>query len=129
VDRIFREWKRAALMDAGVTIQLPETVLIDPDVTAGEDTVIEPGVQLLGKTKIGMRCTIRTGSVLNDAVLGNDVTIEPHCVIARSRLDDRVIAGPFARLRPDNHLKADSRVGNFVELKRSTLGEGTKAMH
>ncbi len=129
VDRIFREWKRAALMDAGVTIQLPETVLIDPDVTAGEDTVIEPGVQLLGKTKIGVRCTIRTGSVLNDAVLGDDVTIEPHCVIARSRLDDRVIAGPFARLRPDNHLKADARVGNFVELKKSTLGEGTKAMH
>jgi bifunctional UDP-N-acetylglucosamine pyrophosphorylase/glucosamine-1-phosphate N-acetyltransferase len=53
VDRVFREWKRNALMDAGVTIQLPETVLIDPDVTAGEDTVIEPGVQLLGKTKMG----------------------------------------------------------------------------
>jgi bifunctional UDP-N-acetylglucosamine pyrophosphorylase/glucosamine-1-phosphate N-acetyltransferase len=50
-------------------------------------------------------------------------------VITRSRLDDRVIAGPFARLRPDNHLKADARVGNFVELKKSTLGEGTKAMH
>src|SRR6266568_1090304 len=68
VDRVFRERKRNALMDAGVTIQLPETVLIDPDVTAGEDTVIEPGVQLLGKTKIGARCTIRTGSVLNDAM-------------------------------------------------------------
>src|SRR5467141_4290707 len=92
VDRIFREWKRSALMEAGVTIQLPETVVIDPDVVAGEDSIIEPGVQLLGKTKIGMRCTIRTGSVLNDAVLGNDVTIEPHCVIARSRLDDPVIA-------------------------------------
>jgi bifunctional UDP-N-acetylglucosamine pyrophosphorylase/glucosamine-1-phosphate N-acetyltransferase len=116
-------------MDAGVTIQLPETVLIDPDVTAGEDTVIEPGVQLLGKTKIGARCTIRTGSVLNDAILGDDVTVEPHCVVAQSRLDDRVIIGPFARLRPDNHLKADSRIGNFVELKKSTIGEGTKAMH
>jgi bifunctional UDP-N-acetylglucosamine pyrophosphorylase/glucosamine-1-phosphate N-acetyltransferase len=129
VDRIFREWKRSALMEAGVTIQLPETVLIDPDVTAGEDTVIEPGVQLLGKTKIGARCTIRTGSVLADAILGDDVKVEPHCVVAQSRLDDRVIIGPFARLRPDNHLKADSRVGNFVELKKSTIGEGTKAMH
>jgi bifunctional UDP-N-acetylglucosamine pyrophosphorylase/glucosamine-1-phosphate N-acetyltransferase len=104
VDRIFRERKRAALMDAGVTIQLPETVLVDPEVTAGEDTVVEPGVQLLGKTKIGARCTIRSGSVLSDAVLGNDVTVEPH-------------------------LKAGARVGNFVELKKSTLGEGTKAMH
>jgi len=117
------------LMDAGVTIQLPETVLIDPDVTVGEDTVIEPTVQLLGKTRIGARCTIRTGSVLTDAVLGDDVTVEPHCVVAESRLDDGVIIGPFARLRPNNHLKAGARIGNFVELKKSTIGEGTKAMH
>jgi bifunctional UDP-N-acetylglucosamine pyrophosphorylase/glucosamine-1-phosphate N-acetyltransferase len=129
VDRVFRDWKRNALMDAGVSIQLPETVLIDPEVIAGEDTVIEPGVQLLGKTKIGARCTIRTGSVLKDALLGDDVTVEPHCVVAQSRLDNGVIIGPFARLRPDNHLKAGSRVGNFVELKKSVIGEGTKAMH
>jgi bifunctional UDP-N-acetylglucosamine pyrophosphorylase/glucosamine-1-phosphate N-acetyltransferase len=129
VDRIFRDLKRAALMDSGVTIQLPETVLIDPDVSAGEDTVIEPGVQLLGHTKIGARCTIRTGSVLTDALLGDDVTVEPHCVVAESRLDARVIIGPFARLRPGNHLKEGARIGNFVELKKSTIGEGTKAMH
>src|SRR5256885_4413026 len=129
VDRVFRERKRDALMDDGVTIQLPETVLIDPDVTAGEDTVIEPGVQLLGKTKIGAHCTIRTGSVLTDAILGEGVTVEPHCVVAESRLDDGVIIGPFARLRPNNHLKAGARIGNFVELKKSTIGEGTKAMH
>ena len=129
VDRVFREWKRNALMEAGVTIQLPETVLIDPEVIAGEDTIIEPGVQLLRKTKIGARCTIRTGSVLTDAVLGDDVTVEPHCVVAESRLDDGVMIGPFARLRPNNHLKAGARIGNFVELKKSTLGEGTKAMH
>ncbi len=129
VDRVFRDRKRNALMDDGVTIQLPETVLIDPEVSAGEDTIIEPGVQLLGKTKIGARCTIRTGSVLTDAILGDDVTVEPHCVVAQSRLDDRVIIGPFARLRPNNHLKAGARIGNFVELKKSTIGEGTKAMH
>jgi bifunctional UDP-N-acetylglucosamine pyrophosphorylase/glucosamine-1-phosphate N-acetyltransferase len=129
VDRIFRERKRNTLMEDGVTIQLPETVLIDPDVTAGEDTILEPGVQLLGKTKIGARCTIRTGSVLTDAILGDDVTVEPHCVVAESRLDDGVIIGPFARLRPNNHLKAGARIGNFVELKKSTIGEGTKAMH
>jgi bifunctional UDP-N-acetylglucosamine pyrophosphorylase/glucosamine-1-phosphate N-acetyltransferase len=129
VDRVFRERKCAALMDAGVTIQLPETVIVDPDVSAGEDTVIEPGVQLLGKTNIGTRCTVRTGSVLSDATLGDDVKVEPHCVVAESRLDDGVIIGPFARLRPGNHLKAGSRIGNFVELKKSTIGEGTKAMH
>ena len=129
VDRIFREWKRLALMDSGVTIQLPETVLIDPDVVAGEDTVIEPGVQLLGKTKIGARCTIRAGSVLSEAILADDVVVEPHCLVFDSRLDDGVIVGPFARLRGGNHLKAGARVGNFVEVKNSTVGEGTKAMH
>jgi bifunctional UDP-N-acetylglucosamine pyrophosphorylase / glucosamine-1-phosphate N-acetyltransferase len=128
-DRTLREWKRDALMNDGVTIQLPETVLVDPDVTVGEDTVIEPCVQLLGKTKIGARCVIRTGSVLSDAILGAEVTVEPHCVLAQSRLDDGVIIGPFARLRSGNHLKAGARIGNFVELKKSTVGEGTKAMH
>jgi bifunctional UDP-N-acetylglucosamine pyrophosphorylase/glucosamine-1-phosphate N-acetyltransferase len=129
VDRIFRERKRAALMDAGVSIQVPETVLVDPEVVAGEDSLLEPGVQLLGKTKLGARCTIRTGSVLSDAILGDDVVVEPHCVVSQSRLDDGVIIGPFARLRAGNHLKAGSRVGNFVEVKKSTIGEGTKAMH
>src|SRR3990172_4757894 len=63
VDRVLRARKRAELMDAGVTLQMPETVLIDPEVTIGADTVIEPAVQLLGRTRIGANCTIRTGSV------------------------------------------------------------------
>ena len=129
VDRIFRERKRAELMNEGVSIQLPETVLIDPDVTAGEDTVLEPAVQLLGKTRIGERCTIRTGSVLSDAIVGNDVTVEPHSVIAQSRLEDKVTVGPFARLRTGTHLKSGSRVGNFVETKKVTVGEGAKVPH
>jgi bifunctional UDP-N-acetylglucosamine pyrophosphorylase / glucosamine-1-phosphate N-acetyltransferase len=129
VDRTFREWKREELMNNGVTIQLPDTVLIDPEVTAGEDTVIEPCVQLLGKTKMGARCLIRTGSVIHDSLLGDDVTIEPHCVITKSRLDSNVIAGPFARMRPETHLKDGARVGNFVELKKSVVGEGTKVPH
>jgi len=129
VDRIFREWKRFALMNEGVTMQLPETVLIDPDVTAGEDTVIEPCVQLLGTTKIGARCTIRTGSVLADAILGDDVRVEAHSVVAQSRIDSDVVIGPFARLRGGAHLKRGARIGNFVEVKNSTVGEGSKAMH
>lgn len=129
VDRVFREWKRSALMDAGVTIQLPETVLIDPEVTAGEDTIIEPGAQLLGKTKLGARCTIRTGSVLTDAILGDDVTVEPHCVVVESRLENRVSIGPFARLRPGTRLKTGARLGNFVETKKAVIGEGTKVPH
>ena len=71
VDRIFRERKREEFMAAGVTIQLPETVLIDPDVTAGEDCALEPGVQL-AKTNLGKRCTIQTGSVLLNVILGDE---------------------------------------------------------
>lgn len=129
VDRIFREWKRNALMDAGVTIQLPETVLIDPDVTAGEDTLIEAGVQLLGKTKLGARSSVRTGSVVVDSVLGDDVKIEPYCVVVESRLEDGVSIGPFARLRTGTHVKSGGRIGNFVETKKATIGEGTKVPH
>jgi bifunctional UDP-N-acetylglucosamine pyrophosphorylase/glucosamine-1-phosphate N-acetyltransferase len=129
VDGIFREWKRNELMAGGVSIQLPQTVVVDSDVTAGEDTGIESNVQLLGKTKIGARCIVRTGSVLEDAVLGDDVIVEQHCVIANSRLDERVTVGPFARLRNENHLKAGVHIGNFVELKKTTMGEDTKAGH
>jgi bifunctional UDP-N-acetylglucosamine pyrophosphorylase / glucosamine-1-phosphate N-acetyltransferase len=129
VDHTLREWKRAALMRDGVTIQLPETVLVDPDVVAGEDTLIEPGVQLLGKTRIGARCVVKTGSVVQDSILGDQVVVEPHCVISQSRLDSDVVVGPFARLRMEAHLKSGSRIGNFVELKKSVVGEGSKAMH
>jgi bifunctional UDP-N-acetylglucosamine pyrophosphorylase / glucosamine-1-phosphate N-acetyltransferase len=129
VDHTFREWKRDALMRDGVTIQLPETVLVDPDVAVGEDTVIEPCVQLLGKTKIGERCVVKTGSVVYDSVLGDDVVVEPHSVIGESRIESDVVVGPFARLRMEAHLKSGSRIGNFVEVKKSVVGEGTKAMH
>jgi bifunctional UDP-N-acetylglucosamine pyrophosphorylase / glucosamine-1-phosphate N-acetyltransferase len=129
VDRTFRDWKRESLMRDGVTIQLPETVLVDPDVVVGEDTVIEPCVQLLGKTKIGTRCVVKTGSVIHDSVLGDEVLIEPHCVITMSRVDSQVIAGPFARMRPESHVKGGAKIGNFVELKKSTVGEGSKVPH
>jgi bifunctional UDP-N-acetylglucosamine pyrophosphorylase/glucosamine-1-phosphate N-acetyltransferase len=129
VDRIFREWKRNDLMNAGVTIQLPETVLIDPEVTAGEDTVIEAGVQLLGKTKLGARCSIKTGSVIVDSVIGDDVKVEAHSLMAESRVEDGVTIGPFARLRVGTHVKAGARVGNFVETKKAVIGEAAKVPH
>ena len=129
VDRIFRRRKAASLMDSGVTIYLPETVLIDAEVEIGRDTVIEPCVQLLGKTRIGPGCTIRTGSVLADAVLAEGVTVRQHCLVASSRLGAGVIVGPFAHLRDGAELRAGARVGNYVEVKKSTLHEGVKAMH
>ncbi|MGH9793775.1 MAG: bifunctional UDP-N-acetylglucosamine diphosphorylase/glucosamine-1-phosphate N-acetyltransferase GlmU [Candidatus Acidiferrales bacterium] len=129
VDRIFRARKRAALMDAGVTIYLPETVLIDADVEVGADTLIEPAVQLLGATRIGAGCTIKTGSVISDSVLEDGVTVKQHCVVANSRLGAGVAVGPFAHLRDGAELRAGARVGNYVEVKKSVLEEGVKAMH
>jgi bifunctional UDP-N-acetylglucosamine pyrophosphorylase/glucosamine-1-phosphate N-acetyltransferase len=129
VDRTFRDWMREVLMRDGVTIQLPETVTVDPDVVIGEDTILEPCVQVLGKTKIGARCVIKTGSVIHDSVVGDEVIVEPHSVVSQSHLDSDVAVGPFARIRMETHLKSGARIGNFVELKKSVVGEGTKAMH
>src|SRR5271155_4941342 len=86
VDRIFRARKAAELMDSGVTIYLPETVVIDPEVTAGPDTLVEPGVQLLGTTRIGARCKIQTGSVLRDTRVDDDAVIGPHSILDSSRV-------------------------------------------
>ena len=129
VDAVFRRRKRAAVMDAGVTIELPETVLIDPEVIVGEDTRIEPGVQLLGKTRVGAGCTIRTGSVLSDAVLEDNVLVKPYTIVSASHLSRGTQAGPFAHLRDGARLEENARVGNFVEVKKSVLGEGVKSMH
>jgi bifunctional UDP-N-acetylglucosamine pyrophosphorylase/glucosamine-1-phosphate N-acetyltransferase len=129
VDAVFRRRKRAALMDAGVTIELPDTVLIDPEVTIGTDTRIEPCVQLLGRTRIGAGCTIRTGCVLTDAVLEDNVLVKPHSLVVASHLSRGAQVGPFAHLRDGAHLEENARVGNFVEVKKSVLGDGAKAMH
>jgi bifunctional UDP-N-acetylglucosamine pyrophosphorylase / glucosamine-1-phosphate N-acetyltransferase len=129
VDSVFRKRKRAAIMDAGVTIELPDTVLIDPDVVVGPDTRIEPGVQLLGNTKIGAGCTIRTGSILSDAVLQDNVLVKPYSVVTASHLSKGTQVGPFAHIREHARLDENARVGNFVEVKKSVLGEGVKSMH
>lgn len=129
IDRAFRARKAAELMDAGVTIYLPETALIDVEVEVGRDTVIEPGVQLLGKTRIASGVTIQTGSVILDSDVNENAVIRQHSVIEQSRIGPRTIVGPFTHLREGAELQAGARVGNFVEVKKSVLGEGVKAMH
>jgi bifunctional UDP-N-acetylglucosamine pyrophosphorylase / glucosamine-1-phosphate N-acetyltransferase len=129
VDLVFRRRKRAALMDSGVTIQMPETVLVDPDVTVGADTVLGPGVQLLGRTRVGAGCDIQTGSILTDSTLDDGVTVKPYSFINASQLAAGAQVGPFAHLRFAARLMKGAHVGNFVEVKKSVLGEGVKAMH
>ena len=128
-DRVFRARKAAELMDAGATIYLPETVVIDAEVTAGPDTVIEPGVQLLGKTRIGARCKIGTASVLIDMRVDDDATIFPHSHLVSSRVGPKAQIGPFSRLRPGSDVREGAHVGTFVEMKNTVLHEGAKAPH
>ena len=128
-DRVLRARKAAQMMDSGVTIYLPETVLIDPDVTAGPDTVIEPCVQLLGRTRIGARCQIRTGTILRDVRVDDDAIVGPHTNADASRIGSRAQVGPFSRLRPESDIRAGARIGNFVEVKKSVVHEGAKAGH
>ena len=128
-DRVLRARKAAELMDSGVTIYLPETVLIDPEVTVGPDTVIEPGTQLLGKTRIGARCQIRTGTILHDVRVDDGAIVGPHSNIDSSRVGPNAQVGPFSRLRPGADIRAGARIGNFVEVKKSVIHEGAKAQH
>jgi bifunctional UDP-N-acetylglucosamine pyrophosphorylase/glucosamine-1-phosphate N-acetyltransferase len=129
VDRIFRARKAAELMDSGVTIYLPETVVIDPEVTAGPDTLVEPGVQLLGTTRIGARCKIQTGCVLRDTRVDDDAVIGPHSILDSSRAWPKAKIGPFSHLRPGSDIRKGAHVGGFVEVKNSVVHEGAKVPH
>lgn len=128
-DRIFRERAVRRWMLEGVTVEKPETVTIDPRVRIGADTVIEPFAQILGQTVIGEDCTIGACSIIRDSELADGVVVAPFTIIVGSRLDTGAQAGPYARLRMENHLEAGARVGNFVELKRARLGAGARSMH
>ena len=129
VSRLVRQAKNEQLMANGVTLEDPPTIYIDDDVDIGPDTVIHPGVSLAGRTTIGERCEIHAGTRIVDSVVGNDVTIRDHCVVTEARLDDGTRIGPFAHLRPGSVVAARAQVGNFVELKQSTLGPASKVNH
>jgi bifunctional UDP-N-acetylglucosamine pyrophosphorylase/glucosamine-1-phosphate N-acetyltransferase len=129
VDRILRARKTRQLMLNGVTIEKPETVTIDLDVQVGQDTVIGPFAQLLGKTNVGADCSIGASTILDNAILDDGVKVFPFTSIQDSTLDSGAEVGPFARLRMNAHIEALAHVGNFVELKKTRLGTGSKSMH
>lgn len=129
LDSFMRERKTAELMAAGVTIYRPETCIIDSDVTVGPDSVIEPFVQLLGSTTVGEEAQIRSYSVIADCRLGNHVTVLNSCVMRESSIADGAILGPFCQLRPGCEVGENAHVGNFVEMKKTRLGKGSKANH
>ena len=126
---VMRHIKNAELMAGGVTIVDPATTYVDRDVSVGPDTVIHPGVTLEGRTVVGARCELRSGVRIADSTLGDDVTVNDCSVVVRSEVAGGARVGPFAHLRPESALGAGARVGAFVEVKKSTLGDGAKANH
>jgi bifunctional UDP-N-acetylglucosamine pyrophosphorylase/glucosamine-1-phosphate N-acetyltransferase len=129
IDERMRLEKCRQLMNDGVTIFYPATCVIDGEAQVGEDSIIEPYVQLLGKTKIGSSCRIRSYSVIRDSEIADTVTILPGCIITDSRISQGAILGPYSHLRPESEIGEGAHVGNFVETKKTRLGKGSKANH
>jgi len=117
------------LMAAGVTIFRPDTCVIDAQVEVGADTVIEPYVQLLGRTKVGSSSRIASFSVVQDSVLGDEVFLRNGCIATGSTIASGSKIGPYAHLRPGSQIGEGTHVGNFVETKNTRLGKGSKANH
>ena len=129
VSTLVRQKKNEELMAAGVTLIDPATTYVDVDVVVGPDTVLHPNVYLEGSTVVGAACEIQAGSRLVNARVGDRVTIRNYCVVTDSSVADDAVVGPFAHLRPGSEAGEKSHIGNFVELKKTILGPGSKASH
>jgi bifunctional UDP-N-acetylglucosamine pyrophosphorylase / glucosamine-1-phosphate N-acetyltransferase len=117
------------LMAEGVTIFRPETCVIDAEVEVGADTVIEPYVQLLGATRVGSDCTVRSYAVIENSTLGDGVLVRNGCILDEAIVGDGALLGPYAHLRPGSEIGAAAHLGNFVETKKVKMGRGSKANH
>ncbi|HEY3489212.1 MAG TPA: bifunctional UDP-N-acetylglucosamine diphosphorylase/glucosamine-1-phosphate N-acetyltransferase GlmU [Candidatus Deferrimicrobiaceae bacterium] len=121
--------KTEALMDAGVTLVDPRRVWIEPEVKIGADCVIESPVTIAGDTRIGKNVRIQMGCVIEDSIVGDNVHLRPYSILTGARVEKGAIIGPFAHLRPEADIGEGAHVGNFVEVKKSRIGAGSKANH
>ena len=128
-ERIIRQQIRERWLDAGVTMMDPPSTWIDAGVTIGRDTILHPNVTLERATAIGEDCVIRSHTRLSDCTVGNRVEVLDHCVLRDSVIEDDAVLGPFVHLRPGVLVRRKAKVGNFVEMKKTDLGEGSKANH
>lgn len=129
LEQIRRQEILAKHLEAGVGMQDPNTVYVDEGVQIGEDSYLGVGAQLLGKTRVGKGSVIGAGCILLDSEIGDDVRIRPYCHLDRCQVKKGAVIGPFAHLRPDSLVMESAHVGNFVELKKTRLGPGSKANH
>jgi bifunctional UDP-N-acetylglucosamine pyrophosphorylase/glucosamine-1-phosphate N-acetyltransferase len=128
-NEVLRQEKVLDLMLSGVTIIDPKSAYVDKTVEIGKDTIVHPNCVLQGKTKIGERCVIESNARIVDSLIGDEVLVRANSVITESKIDDGASIGPFAHLRPLTEIKAKAKIGNFVEVKKSVIGKGTKANH
>jgi bifunctional UDP-N-acetylglucosamine pyrophosphorylase/glucosamine-1-phosphate N-acetyltransferase len=117
------------LMESGVTIVDPATTYIDDTVTIGADTIVQPHVVIAGETEIGEECVVGAGSHVTASRLGDRVVVKPYCVLTEATVENEAQLGPFCHLRPRASIGARAHVGNFVEVKKSRIGRGSKANH
>lgn len=124
-------WQQAArrLLDEGVTLLDPDRVYIGPFVRIGPDSILYPNVTLEGQTVIGEGTTIYSGCRIRNSTIGNDTVILDGCIVQESHIGDECQVGPYAHLRPMAQLRQHAKVGNFVEVKKSVVGEGSKVPH
>jgi bifunctional UDP-N-acetylglucosamine pyrophosphorylase/glucosamine-1-phosphate N-acetyltransferase len=122
--RINRKW-----MFAGVTMLDPDSVFIGSEVSLGRDTVLYQNVRLEGKTRLGEACIVYPGTRIVNSAVGNNVSVRDCCIIEESNIAAGASVGPFAHLRPGSVIGEKAKIGNFVEVKKSTIGEGSKANH
>jgi len=128
-EQVVRQQIRERWLEAGVTMIDPVSTWIDAGVTIEKDTVLHPNVTLEGATTVGEDCVIRSYSRLSDCTVGNRVHVLDHCVLRESVIEDDAVLGPFVHLRPGVLVRRKAKVGNFVEMKKTDLGEGSKANH
>jgi bifunctional UDP-N-acetylglucosamine pyrophosphorylase/glucosamine-1-phosphate N-acetyltransferase len=129
IDRVMRRRKCESLMADGVTIIDPQTVYIDAAVEIGPDTVVYPSVQIYGQTVIGEEATIHSFSRISNSKVGDRSVVLEGCIVVDSVIGEDVSIGPSAHLRMGTTIGNSAKVGNFVEIKKSALGTGTKSMH
>jgi bifunctional UDP-N-acetylglucosamine pyrophosphorylase/glucosamine-1-phosphate N-acetyltransferase len=118
-----------ALMESGVTLVDPTTTYIDDTVNIGPDTVVYPQVTIEGETEIGGECVVGAGCQISASRLGERVHLKPYCVLVEAVVEDDAELGPFCHLRPKAHIGTRAKIGNFVEVKKSRIGRGSKANH
>ncbi len=127
--RLLRSRINRGHMQKGVTFWDPDATYVGPRVKLAPGVLLSPGVILEGEVVLSEKTQVGSGSHLTDVVAGPGVTIRDHCVITQSQLEQGAIIGPFAHIRPDSRIGPDAHVGNFVELKKTRLGAGSKANH